>query len=106
MKKTIENVIQVLSLRENENCKFNIYDKDVTDIQVAFENTSIPLVYDVRGILSCFFTNAQQITHIDNFFGFTEIFLSYGNFIKGKVDLEMLKLYIPNNKFNELKKIK
>ena len=106
MKKTIENVIKVLALRENENCKFNIYDEDVTDIKVVFEDTSIPLVYDVRGILSCFFTNAYKITFIDNFFDFTEILLSYGNFIKGKVDLEMLKLYIPNNKFNELEKIK
>ena len=106
MKKTIENVIKVLSLRANEDCKFNIYDEDEYDIQVAFESTSVPLVYDVRTILSAFFSNAYEIMHTDEFFGFTEIYLSDGEFKKGKVDMTTLEFCIPQHNLAALKKIK
>jgi hypothetical protein len=44
MKKSLENVIKVLKLRENENTKLSVYDEDKYDIQASFNSTSVPLV--------------------------------------------------------------
>lgn len=106
MKKSLENVIKVLKLRENENTKLSVYDEDKYDIQASFNSTSVPLVGDVMGILGCFFTNVHSIVKVDSFWGFTEIYLSDGNFTDEKVDTHLLSMFIPFNKANELKKIK
>jgi len=98
MKKDINNVIKVLGIRAaSGGYEFNVYDEDKNDIQVSFSGTSVPLVSDIRGILSCFFQNAYQIVNVNEFFGFTEIFLSDGHFLdkRKNVDLQSLKMYLP-----------
>ena len=95
MEKNLENVIKVLKMRENENVKLSVYDENEYDIQVSFNGTSVPLVSDIRGILGCFFTNVYSIVHVENSWGFTEIYLSDGNFSKGKVDMDNLSMFLP-----------
>ena len=105
MKKNINNVIKVLAIRAARDYVFNVYDEDENDIQVSFDGTSVPLVADIRGILSCFYQNAYQIVHVNEFFGFTEIFLSDGHFLdkRKNVDLQSLEMYLPYGALKNLK---
>ena len=103
MKKNLENVIKVLKIRENENVKLSVYDENENDIQVSFNSTSVPLVSDVMGILRCFFTNANEIVNVNRSWGFTEVYLSDGNFSKGKVDTDLLSMFVPFGALNSIK---
>jgi hypothetical protein len=103
IKKNLESVIKVLSLRANENVQMSVYDEDEYDIQVSFNSTSVPLVNDLRGILCCFFSNAYEIIRVEEFFGFTEIYLSDGKLSKGKVNTKVLQMFLPKDVLDKLK---
>ncbi len=96
IKKTIKNLIKALELRATTTqVDFNLYDEDEDDIQCSFSDTSVPLVADVRGIVGCFCNNVNEIVHVDNGWGFTEIYLSDGDYHpKQNVNLAELGIYI------------
>ena len=107
---SIENVVhfsrlfvaKCLSARAaNSNHKSMLYDEDKWDIQFSIFDTSVPLVYDVKGIVSAFYENASDIIDVDYGWGCTTIYLSEGE-PKEKVDIEGLSMYLP---FGMLEKI-
>ena len=95
MEKNIKNVIKCLATRvEKSGLNLSVYDDDESDIQVSFfETNNIPLISDVRCILSAFFKNSTEVIHVDYAWGFTEIFLSDGDFIDDDVSDFDLELY-------------
>lgn len=95
MKKNYESVIECIRKRvENSGLTLNVYDDD-DEIQLSYDATTIPLYGDVLGILSCFFTNPYELIKIQYSFGFTEIYLTDGEFKSGKIDKRMLSLFLP-----------
>lgn len=99
MKKNYESVIECIRKRvENSGLTLKVY-KEYGEIQLAYNAThNIPLFGDVLGILSCFFTNPPEIIKIQQSFGFTEIYLTDGEFQSGKVDKNLLNMFLPNKK--------
>ncbi len=99
---SIENVAKALTARaSNSNHKSVLYDEDKSDIQFSIFDTSVPLVCDVKGILSAFYENANSIIDVDYGWGYTAIYLSEGE-PKENVDMECLSMYLP---FGMLKKL-
>lgn len=92
---SIENVAKALTARaSNSNHKSMLYDEDKLDIQFSIFDTSVPLVCDVKGILSAFYENAGNIIDVDYGWGYTAIYLSEGE-PKENVDMECLSMYLP-----------
>ena len=107
MKRTIENCIECLKVRvANSGLELRVCDDEPWDIQAYFIGIdNVPLISDVIGILSCFFNNAWGITHKQYIVDAFEIYLSDGEMGRRKtVDTKLLQMFIPSNKWEELKK--
>ncbi len=97
MEKKLNVVIECLKERvANSGLELNVYDEDEWDVQVSFNEThNIPLYGDVLGILTCFFQNPYEIIHVNYGFGFTEIYLSDGEWKRGYVAKRDVNLFLP-----------
>jgi hypothetical protein len=110
MKADVKNFLSVLRMRTNNtDHKMMVFvnDEEVTDevaanarlydndVQVGVLNFNTPLLADLTTIARCFMNNSGVVMHKDNLFGFVDFFLSDANFIKGDIDLNLLRTALP-----------
>lgn len=97
MKGSIEILKQALSMcAEAHKVEFNDYSDEG---QFSLVSVEVPVVADIRSILSSIVHRGMYEIHVDRFFGFTEVFL-YGDdeqpTFKDDVDVMTLGMALPD----------
>jgi hypothetical protein len=118
MKANLKNLVEVLKMRFDGKVKMKVFvNQEVADnvddvdlkndyVEIGIFDDSVPSISDARTIINCFFTNGYSITHVDSSWGFMEVFVSEGKFIRKKVDIAMLKMALPYDCEEKLKALK
>ena len=112
MKVNLENLVKVLKYRFDGKVDLHIYcnDEEIEDIlsvntyyddvQIGIMNVEVPTIADVKTIVNTFFKNANDVIHVDNSWGFIDLFISDG-VLRKEIDdtsLEILKMALPIEK--------
>ena len=118
MKANLKNLVDVLKMRFDGKVEMKVYcnDEEIedveginpkeNDVQIGIFDDSVPTISDARTIINCFFTNGYGITHVDSSWGFMEVFVSEGKFVRKNIDIDMLKMALPYDCEDKLKAIK